>query len=89
MKTNLARIFVKNTFCINCVNPIKKKIGEVNNIKNVALYPSESLVVFNFNSANQVSEVLNTLMTLGYPPEVDCITTMNLATPLCTCAVQV
>ena len=89
MKTSLARIFVKNTFCMHCMHPIKKKVREVNNVKNVALYPSKSLVVFSFNSPNQVSEVLNTLMTLGYPPEPDFVSTENVVRPFCRCSIQI
>ena len=87
MKTSLARIFVKNPFCVKCIVPIKKKVMKVQNVKNVVLCPSDSLVVFNFNSANQVSEVLNTLTLLGYPPKGDNDTiTTNLTPTFCKCS---
>jgi len=85
MKTTLARIFVKNSFCINCVVPIKKKVMEVQNIQNVILSPSDSLIAFNFNSANQVSEVLNTLTVLGYPPKEDRVAVTNSIPAFCKC----
>ncbi|MDJ0645457.1 MAG: hypothetical protein QNJ57_05665 [Flavobacteriaceae bacterium] len=88
MKTSLARIFVQNPFCTDCITPIKKRIMNVQNIRNVALYPSDSLVVFNFNKVNQVSEVLNTLMALGHPQKGDHITDETFVPPLCKCKVH-
>ncbi len=85
MTTSLARVIVQNPFCSNCITPIKKKIMEVDEVKNVRLFPSDSLVVFNFNRAHQISEVLNTLMALGYPPEGDQISSCNATKPLCSC----
>ncbi|GGD05387.1 hypothetical protein [Hyunsoonleella pacifica] len=85
MRTSLARVIVQNSFCSNCIAPIKKKIMEVKDVKNVMLFPKEDLVVFNFNCANQISEVLNTLMVLGYPPEGDRITEHYNSKPLCNC----
>lgn len=87
MITSLARIPVQNTFCKSCIAPIKKKLQEIERIKNIALYPSDSLVVFNFDSANQVSEVLNTLTDLGYPPEGE-RTNNNDVTSMCNCTVH-
>jgi copper chaperone CopZ len=85
MRTGIARIIVKNTFCTDCVTAIKKKVMEVKNVMNVNLYPSDSLVVFSFNNANQISEVLNILTSLGYPPKEDLITAENLMSPICNC----
>lgn len=84
--TNLARIFVQNRFCSDCITPIKQKILEVKQVKNVMLFPRDSLVVFNFNRANQISEVLNTLVALGYPPEEDAIASASYVKPLCECS---
>lgn len=85
MRTSLAKIIVQNSFCTNCITPIKKKIMEVKHVKNVMLFPEDALVVFNFNCANQISEVLNTLMALGYPPEGDRITESYNSKPFCNC----
>ncbi len=86
METNLARIFVQNKFCTHCVDKVKTKMMEVQNISNVIVYPQDALVVFNFKRANQVSEVLNTLTSLGYPPLGDAMEKNNYQTPLCECA---
>jgi hypothetical protein len=58
---------------------------EVQNVSNITLYPADSLVVFNFAKAHQISEVLNTLTALGYPPKGDCIKTENQKKSLCAC----
>jgi len=84
MNTGLARITTQNSFCKKCINPIKNKIMEITNIKNVYLYPSGSLVVFNFNNANQISEVLNVLTALGYP-EIGEQVSIYKQQPLCCC----
>ncbi len=85
MKTSFARIFVQNSFCTLCKDAIKKKVMEVKDVQNIALYPSDSLVVFNFMRAHQVSEVLNTLTDLGYPPEGDPYPAMGATKPICQC----
>ena len=85
MKTSLARIVVKKSFCVDCVVHIKKKVMEVNNVKNINLDPSKSLVVFNYDRANQVSEVLNRLIALGYPIKGDRITEETINPPHCKC----
>jgi hypothetical protein len=85
MQISLARIFVQNSFCAQCVDTVKTKILEVQHVSNVIMYPSDSLVVFNFNKANQLSEVLNTLSILGYPPLEDTVENHHSETPLCTC----
>ena len=86
METSLARIFVQNKFCTHCVDKVKTRMMEVQNISNVIVYPQDALVVFNFRRANQVSEVLNTLASLGYPPLGDMMKKNNCQTPLCECA---
>ena len=86
MKTSLARIFVQNKFCIQCIDTIQSRMMEVQQISNVIVYPQDALVVFNFKKANQVSEVLNTLTSLGYPPVGDNVVQVACQTPLCTCA---
>ncbi len=85
MTTSLARIVVQNTFCTNCIVPIKNKIMEVEHVKNVKLFPEDALVVFNFNRANQISEVLNTLTALGYPPKGDRVSQQYVNKTLCKC----
>jgi len=82
METSLARIFVQNKFCTNCVDTVKTKMMEVQNISNVIVYPQDALVVFNFKRANQISEVLNTLTALGYPPQGDKIENDHYQTPM-------
>lgn len=67
MKAQLARIPVQNKFCTNCKTFILNKLKEVHHVSNVRLYENESLVVFNFLKANQLSDVLNVLTELGHP----------------------
>lgn len=86
METGFARILVQNTFCINCIDHIKTKMMEVQHVSNVNLYPSDSLVVFNFARANQISEVLNTLTSLGHPPKGDYVNTKKSKLRHCRCA---
>ncbi|MEM7484267.1 MAG: hypothetical protein AAF348_03575 [Bacteroidota bacterium] len=70
MKTNklsIARIPVQQSFCSRCSVKIKEALSSIKDITNVNLYPMESLVVFNFVRANQISNALNVLTELGYP----------------------
>lgn len=83
--TSLARIFVQKPFCSNCVATIKQRIMQAQQLKHLVLFPMDSLVVFSFNSANQISEVLNTLVALGYPPEGDFISSTSRVKPICEC----
>ncbi|MFD0861567.1 hypothetical protein ACFQ1M_05070 [Sungkyunkwania multivorans] len=85
--TGLAKIFVQNTFCNQCTTTIKNKMVQEQEVRNVILYPSDSLVVFNFKRANQLSGVMNMLTALGYPPKGDRITSANTAVALCQCEI--
>ncbi len=67
MKMQLARIQVQNRFCLGCKNSIKSKLSAIETISNIQLYVSDSLVVFNFLKANELSDVLNVLSEIGHP----------------------
>jgi len=67
MKAQIARIPVQNKFCTTCKNTILNKLKEIQHISNVRLYEKESLVVFNFFRANELSNVLNVLTEIGHP----------------------
>jgi hypothetical protein len=67
MKHQIARIPVQNSFCELCKNKIQTKLSKISDVSNVRLYPQESLVVFNFFKANELSNVLNALTEMGYP----------------------
>ncbi len=67
MKHQIARIQVQNNFCHECKRGIQTKLTEIQDVSNVRLYPEESLVVFNFIKANELSNVLNALTEMGYP----------------------
>ena len=71
MDHNIARIPVQNSFCKKTCDKIRVEIEKVLNSNNVVFYPSDALVVFNFKKANELSEVLNILTVLGYPPAGD------------------
>lgn len=85
MKSGLAQIPVQNSFCQRCSHTIKSELLKVNDISNVYLYPKDSLVVFNFVKANELSDALNILMSLGYPPKGDKVDKKNCRPPLCCC----
>ena len=84
MKTSLARVFVQTPFCKGCISALEAKVLAVNNIKHVRFFLKDSLVVFNFNKANQVSEVMNTLSASGYPPIGDVINDFEINSK-CNC----
>lgn len=71
MNHNIARIPVQNSFCKKTCDRIRVEIEKVLNSNSVFFYPSDALVVFNFKKANELSEVLNVLTALGYPPAGD------------------
>ncbi len=83
MKFGLAKIPVQNTFCSKCSARIKSELLKIQDITNVSLYPTDSLVVFNFIKANELSTALNTLTDLGYPPEGDRLGS-NKVLPICS-----
>lgn len=62
-----AKIEVQQSFCNNCSVCIKKELQIIEDVKNIRLYPKESLITFNFIKADKLSAVLNTLSKLGYP----------------------
>ncbi len=84
MKTNLAKISVQQSFCNGCAAKIKDALLTIQDISNVSLYPEESLVVFNFVRANEISQALNKLTDLGYPEEGE-IVKNNSTLPFCNC----
>lgn len=65
-KVEIARIEVQQRFCESCAFLIKKELQQVGELRNIRLYPKASLITFNFNSANKLSRVLNTLSEIGY-----------------------
>ncbi|WP_420604067.1 hypothetical protein [Flagellimonas sp.] len=85
MKKNLARIDVQQPFCHNCAEVIQNELTSIDDISNVRTYPMDSLVVFHFIRANELSNVLNKLMELGHPPQGDVIQKENYVPPLCNC----
>ncbi len=86
MKHQIARIQVQNNFCESCKSVIQKKLTKIRDVSNVQLYPQESLVVFNFLRANELSDVLNALTEMGYPETGERINRdMLLKTKVCLC----
>lgn len=61
-----ARIEVEDSFCDSCSTCIKNGLQEIKEIKNINLYPKESLITFNFMKVNNLSTVLNVLTDMGY-----------------------
>ncbi|NAS10705.1 hypothetical protein [Poritiphilus flavus] len=85
MKTGLAKISVRNSFCSNCSEKIENALTAIRDISNVHLYPSEALIVFSFRKANELAVALNTLTDLGYPPKSDSLNPNNKIKPSCIC----
>ena len=86
MKTQLARIQVQNSFCKGCKSAIKAKLSEIKSISNIQLYVNDSLVVFNFLKANEVSDVLNMLSEIGHPEIGERFNTIHKGTSkMCLC----
>ncbi|MEX0314874.1 MAG: hypothetical protein AB3N18_11895 [Allomuricauda sp.] len=85
MKKSLARIHVQQSFCMDCAERIEKELLRIEDISNVYAYPIDSLIVFHFVRANELSTALNRLMELGYPPKGDVIKKENYVPPLCSC----
>lgn len=85
MKSGFATVHVQNTFCQRCSSSIKKELLKIIDISNVYLYPMDSLIVFNFIKANELSTALNVLTDLGYPPENERINYNKLPITACIC----
>ena len=88
MEIRLAKITVQNILCDTCILFIKKRLKQIHNIQSMQLCRENSTLVFSFTSANQLSNILNTLTAMGYPEQGDKITTESLKTPFCNCNVQ-
>ncbi|GGI56424.1 hypothetical protein [Winogradskyella haliclonae] len=82
--TSTAKIEVQQRFCKNCSVCIKKELQVIENIKNVRLYPKESLITFNFIKADKLSAALNVLSKLGYPEKGERIEE-EFSKSLCSC----
>lgn len=83
----LARIPVQKPFCENCIPMIAASIKQVDAIEQVYLDPLTAMVTFYFITANQVSEVLNLLIALGYPPQGDPMNQDHKTDPICNCSI--
>lgn len=79
-----ARIEVQQSFCKNCSAYIKQELQIIEDIKNVRLYPKDSLITFNFLKADKLSSVLNTLSKLGYSEKGERVE-LEVSKSLCNC----
>lgn len=79
-----ARIEVQQHFCKNCSVFIKKELQMIEDVKNIRLYPKDSLITFSFLKADKLSAALNTLSRLGYPEKGERIDEA-LSKSLCRC----
>jgi len=82
---SMARIPVQQIFCDNCSAQIKRGLQEIKGVANVRLYPSESLICFNFMTANTLSTALNILSDIGYTEKGDRSFKEQFATSSCGC----
>lgn len=69
-RPNMARLEVQQRFCENCSSCIKKELQRIDTVNNIRLFPKDSLIVFNFKKAIDLSNVLNTLSDIGYPEKI-------------------
>ncbi len=82
---SVARIEVQQPFCNNCSIIIKKKLASVKGIENLQLYPSDSLVAFNFKRASHLSNLLNLLTEMGYPQKGEKLFEKDNTNAVCNC----
>ena len=85
IKTGIARIYVQGNFCTSCGSYIKRELLKITDVSNVYLRPRNSLVVFNFVRANEISSAMNLLTALGYPPKGEKPSEINKNKSLCFC----
>ena len=84
-KPSMARIEVQKSFCDGCSLCIKKELQKVNDIKNIRLYPKDSIITFNFVKANKLSTVLNVLSEIGYSEKGERVNKHQLSKLFCSC----
>lgn len=77
-----ARFEVARSFCEGCANHISCRLQKIQGIKNVKLYPLETMVSFHFNRPNDLSNALNELTQMGYPEKGERISSLE------TCSFQ-
>ncbi|MBC2844397.1 cation transporter [Winogradskyella flava] len=80
-----ARIEVQQSFCDFCSIDIKKALQEIEAIKNIRLYPKDSIVTFNFTSPHKLSTALNTLSAIGYCEKGEVVDNKNVDIRYCNC----
>lgn len=85
MTTGFAKISVQKSFCDFCSTRIREELLKIKDITNVYLFPNDSMVVFNFVKANELSTALNVLTSMGYPPKGDKIPKRYLLSKNCGC----
>lgn len=86
MNPNIARISVQRAFCNQCAVTIKSELKKIIDDCHLMIYHLDALIVFNYHRAHQVSDVLNTLCALGYPPQGDQTEIRSVCNPnTCTC----
>ncbi len=86
MEFRTARIALQHPFCCHCGQKITKQLSKVKAIKNVKCYPTDRVVVFGFTSAFQISEVLNHLIQLGFPPQGETAVPKNAIWSMIACS---
>lgn len=82
---SMARIEVQQSFCNTCSACIKKKLQDIKDLKNIRLYPRESLITFNFIKANKLSDALNILSEIGYPERGESMSFKQTPRSACQC----
>lgn len=65
-KGKIARIEVQKHFCETCSSIIRKQLQEIGDVKNIKLYPKDSLITFSFTNAYKLCTALNILSENGF-----------------------
>ncbi len=80
-----ARIEVQQHFCDTCSIFIKRELQEIEEVKNIRLYPKDSLIIFNFANAYKLSVALNTLSEIGYCEKGEFVNNQRFKNGYCGC----
>lgn len=84
-RLSLAKIEVEQHFCNTCSWCIKRELQRIDDIKNIRLYPKQSLITFNFFNAHKLSDALNVLSKIGYNEKGENSTNSQFLSTICSC----
>jgi copper chaperone CopZ len=83
--SRMARIELQQSFCAACALHIKATLQDIAGVKNIRLYPKDTLITFNFTKADRLSTLLNRLYQIGYTEKGEEVAKSNLHLLGCKC----